>query len=90
MSEELTQAEIIERLESGLRRMPKMRREIFLALRLDELSYDEIAERTGLTVKQVERHVARSMMTLLEAIEGRRPVAWWQRLFRRVAAKLRR
>lgn len=74
MSEHLTQAEIVERLEAGLRRMPKLRREIFLALRLDDLSYEEIAERTGLSVKQVERHVARSMLTLLDAFNGRAPL----------------
>jgi len=90
MSEELTEAQIIERLEAGLRRMPKMRREIFLALRLDGLSYEEIAERTGLSVKQVERHVARSMLTLLDAIYGLAPTPWWKCLFRRVVAKLRR
>lgn len=90
MSEELTESEIIARLEAGLRRMPKIRREIFLALRLDDLSYEEIAERTGLSVRQVERHVARSMLTLLDAADGRTPTPWWRRVFRRVVAKLRR
>ncbi|MFZ5747866.1 MAG: sigma factor-like helix-turn-helix DNA-binding protein [Pseudomonadota bacterium] len=88
--EPLNHAEIIARLEIGLRRMPKVRREIFLALRLDDLSYDEIAERTGLSVKQVERHVARSMLTLLNAGDGRAALPWWRRLVRRIAKKLRR
>lgn len=90
MSEEPAHAEIIAWLEIGLRRMPKIRREIFLALRLDDLSYEEIAERTGLSVKQVERHIARSIMTLLEAAEGRAPPPWWKRLLRRIATRLRR
>ena len=90
MSENLTEAEIIERLEAGLQRMPKLRREIFLAIRLDDLSYAEIAERTGLSVKQVERHFARSMVTLLEAFDGRPPVPWWKRIVRRIAEQLRR
>ncbi|WP_034159476.1 sigma factor-like helix-turn-helix DNA-binding protein [Sphingomonas sp. ERG5] len=90
MSENLTEAEIIERLEAGLQRMPKLRREIFLAIRLDDLSYGEIAERTGLSTKQVERQFARSMVTLLEAFDGRPPVPWWRRLLRRFAGKLRR
>ena len=80
MSEELSQAEIIERLDIGLRRMPKMQREIFLALRLDNLTYKEIAECTGLSIKQVERHIARSMLTLLDAVDRRAPVPWWKRL----------
>jgi RNA polymerase sigma-70 factor (ECF subfamily) len=61
MSENLTEAEIIERLETGVQRMPKLRREIFLAIRLDDLSYAEIAERTGLSVKEVEWHFAESL-----------------------------
>ena len=85
----LTEAKIIERLEAGLQRMPKLQREIFLAIRLDDLSYAEIAERTGLTVKQAERHFARSMVTLLEAFDGRPPVAWWKRVMRRITEKLR-
>lgn len=90
MKEDLTEAEIIERLEAGLQRMPKLRREIFLAIRLDDLSYAEIAERTGLSIKQVEQHFARSMVTLLEAFDGRPPVPWWKRIRRRIADKLRR
>ncbi|MES2443802.1 MAG: sigma factor-like helix-turn-helix DNA-binding protein [Pseudomonadota bacterium] len=90
VSEERAHVETIVRLEIGLRRMPRLRREIFLALRLDDMSYVEIAERTGLSVKQVERHVSRSMLTLLNAVEGRGPIPWWKRLLRRPAAKLRR
>lgn len=87
---ELTEAEITERLEAGLRRMPKMQREIFLALRLDDLSYEEVAERTGLSVKQVERHVARSMLMLLDVVDGRAPQPWWKRLLWWIVAKWRR
>lgn len=82
MNEKLSEAEINERLEIGLRRMPRLRREIFLAIRLDYLSYPEIVERTGLSVKQVERQFAKSLLTMLDAYEGRAPVAWWKRLFR--------
>ena len=90
MSENLSEAEIIERLEAGLQRMPKLRREIFLAIRLDDLSYGEIAERTGLSAKQVERQFARSMVTLLKAFDGRPPVPWWKRILRRITERLRR
>lgn len=90
MSEHLTEAEVIERLEAGLKRMPKLRREIFLAIRLDDLSYAEIAERTGLSVKQVERHFAESLFTLHQALDGRLPVPRWKRILRRITEKLRR
>ncbi|MCW6536763.1 sigma factor-like helix-turn-helix DNA-binding protein [Sphingomonas lycopersici] len=87
MSENLGDEEIIERLEAGLQRLPKLRREIFLAIRLDDLSYAEIAERTGLSVEQVERHFAQSMLALRDALAGRPPVSWWKRILRRVAER---
>ena len=90
MSETLTDAEIIERLEAGLQRMPKLRREIFLVIRLDDASYVEIAERTGLSVEQVERHFAQRMLALRDALHGSPPVPWWKRILRRVAERQRR
>ncbi|MFL9839795.1 sigma factor-like helix-turn-helix DNA-binding protein [Sphingomonas sp. ST-64] len=90
MSEHLTETEIIEKLEAGLQRMPTLRREIFLAIRLDDLSYVEIAKRTGLSVKQVEWHFAETLFTLHQALEWRLPVPWWKRIIRRIAEKLRR
>ncbi len=87
---DLTEAEIRERLEAGLQRMPKMRREIFLAIRLEDLSYAEIAERTGLSVQQVERHFARSLITLHDALAGRPPLPWWKSILQRIADRWRR
>ena len=90
MSENLTDPEIVERLEAGLQRMPKLRREIFLAIRLDDMPYGEIAERTGLSVEQVERHFARSMVALLDAFERSPPTPRWTRFLRRIAKGRRR
>lgn len=90
MSDNLTDAEIVERLEAGLQRMPKLRREIFLAVRVDELSYAEIAACTGLSVQQVERHFARSILALRDALDGAPPISWWKRNLRRVAKRWRR
>ena len=88
MRENLTKAEIIERLESGLARMPRLRREIFLAVRCAGMSYAAIAERTGLSVEQVEQHLAAALLQLDDAV-GRR-VPWWQRLLRRFGDRRRR
>lgn len=85
MSENLTEAEIIERVEAGLQRMPKLRREILLVIRLDGLSYAEIADRTGLSVKQVERHFAQGMLALRDALDGAPPIPWWKRVPQRIA-----
>ena len=72
--------ELLRRLEAALLHMPRIQREIFLAVRLDDMSYDEIAGRTGLTVKQVERHFARSIYKLSKQMGGRR-LSWWERRF---------
>ena len=49
---------LLRRLERAMATMDGRSREVFLAHRLDGLSYEEIAARTGLTVRQVERHIA--------------------------------
>ena len=68
------------RIDRTLRQMPSLTRNIFLVHRLDDFTYAEIAEQTGLTVAQVEKHVAKAMYQLLRAAGGR-PVPWWRRLF---------
>jgi RNA polymerase sigma factor (sigma-70 family) len=73
-------ADLQERLEEALLNMPRIQREIFLAIRLDDMSYEEIGRRTGLTVKQVERHFARSLNKLVKQMDGER-LSWWERRF---------
>ena len=68
------------RLEQAVRNLPRLQREIFLACRLDAMSYDEIARRTGLTPQQVERHVARAIYKIDCQMDGH-SLRWWQRLF---------
>lgn len=87
MREQLTDAEIIARLEIALSRMPRMRREIFLAIRLDDMGYPEIAQRTGLSVSQVERQFAEGLLQLDEALNGRAPVSRRRRLYRWFVAR---
>jgi RNA polymerase sigma factor (sigma-70 family) len=75
--------EIIRRLEVAVERMPCIRRKIFLAHRLDGLSYDEIASRTGLSVKRVERHMAKALLSIDAYLAVGRPPPWWRRWFGR-------
>jgi RNA polymerase sigma-70 factor (ECF subfamily) len=49
------------RLEASLLRLKPRTREIFLAHRIDGYSYVEIAHRTGLSVKGVEKHMSRAI-----------------------------
>jgi RNA polymerase sigma factor (sigma-70 family) len=72
--------ELLRRLEDAVAAMPRAQREIFLAHRLDKMSYAEIARRTGLSVKQVERQMARAIYKLCKQMDGH-PLSWWERWF---------
>lgn len=71
------QQEQLARMEATLRRLPCFTREIFLAHRLDAMPYEEIARRTGLTARQVERHMARAILALMRD-QHREPRPWWK------------
>lgn len=67
----------VERLEEIVRRMPRLTREIFLANRLDGMTYPEIARGTGLSVRKVERHMARAIVMLDRGLHDE-PRPWWR------------
>ena len=71
--------ERLERLEQAVGRLPLMTREIFLARRVDGLSYAEIAELTGLSERQVERQMARAIARLVRLVDDE-PLRRWERL----------
>jgi RNA polymerase sigma-70 factor (ECF subfamily) len=54
----------LRRLEAALLRLKPKTREIFLAHRLDGMTYGEIAERTGLSVKGVEKQMSKAIAHL--------------------------
>ena len=51
----------LNRLQNALVRLKPKTREIFLAHRLDGMSYKQIAERSGLSVKGVEWHMSKAI-----------------------------
>lgn len=57
-------------LERALARMSRLRRKIFLAVRLDGMDYEEVARRMGLSVRRVERELAKALRDL-DAAGGR-------------------
>jgi len=54
----------LARIEQAVGRLKPLTREIFLACRLDGYSYAEIAERTGLSVRGVEKQMSRALKQL--------------------------
>lgn len=75
---EAVTAEELARMEAALLTLPRLTREVFLAHRIDDLSYAEIAEITGLSVRQVERRMADAIYGFHCALQGRPlPRRWW-------------
>ena len=60
----LEQRDLLNRLEQAMLKLKPRTREIFMAHRLDGLSYAEIGERTGLSVKGVEKHMCKAIAQL--------------------------
>jgi RNA polymerase sigma-70 factor (ECF subfamily) len=69
---------MLAKVEHAMLRVPRRQREILLAVRLDDLSYPEIAERTGLTVAQVERLFADGLANFNCNLDDPRR-HWWRR-----------
>jgi RNA polymerase sigma-70 factor (ECF subfamily) len=60
----LEQRDLLRRLDRAMLRLKPRTREIFMAHRLDGLTYAEIASRTGLSVKGVEKHMCKAIAQL--------------------------
>lgn len=65
----------LRRAERAVGRMSHLERDVFLAIRVDELSYPEIAAKFGMSVAEVEQHFAASLDVLLKVMEEKDP--WW-------------
>lgn len=61
--------ELVRQLEQAVVAMPERTREVFLLHRLLGLGYPEIGERLGLSVGEVERHIAAAMLHLARALD---------------------
>jgi RNA polymerase sigma-70 factor (ECF subfamily) len=66
----LLSRERLERLSECVARMNDKTRTIFLAHRLDGLSYQEIGRLHGLSVSGVEKHVAKAVLLITGWMEG--------------------
>ena len=62
--------DMLQRLEVVVARLKPRTREIFLAHRIDGYSYQEIAARTGLSIKTVEKHMSRAIAYIGRHLNG--------------------
>ena len=64
--------ETLEDLLAGLRAAPPRAAQAFILHRFEQLSYEEIAGRMGISIKAVEMHVRRTMERVMVTMEARR------------------
>jgi RNA polymerase sigma factor (sigma-70 family) len=67
---QLLARERLARAITCLQRMPERRRVIFLAHRLDGLTYAQVAQQYGVSVSTVEKHIAEATADLTEGMKG--------------------
>ncbi len=72
--------ELQRHMEAAIMKLPKRQREMFLAHRVHDLPFDEIARLTGLNVGEVERQMAKAIYKLGKQMDGRK-LSWWERWF---------
>ena len=70
----ITRAEVAAIVRQSLDRLPELTREVFVARRFEELSYKEIAEKYGITVRRVEFELEKAVKQLRVALKDYLPV----------------
>jgi DNA-directed RNA polymerase specialized sigma24 family protein len=67
---ELAESEMLARIEAALQTLPPFTRAVFLAHRIDDLSYTEIAKATGTDVQRIELEMACAIRCVARAVYG--------------------
>ena len=62
--------ERLKRVQAGIDRLPPKTRDIFIMHRWHEMKYQEIADRLGISVSSVEKHMASAMLSLSNWSDG--------------------
>jgi DNA-directed RNA polymerase specialized sigma24 family protein len=67
----IAERERLHRMSAGLDCLPRLTRAVFLIHRLDDLPYEDVAWRCGITVDEVTIRMAHALTTLRWAADGR-------------------
>ena len=73
----MTDPEMLARLERAMSELSPTAREVLLAHRRDGRSYAEIAAATGLTVSLVETHIAEAIYRIVRHMRRERRRRFW-------------
>ena len=66
----------LKQIERAIRKLPRLQRAVFCAIRFEDLTYIQIAERHDLTVAEVEAVFARALLNVMRRLDWK-PKRWW-------------
>lgn len=72
--EEIFSEEVAAIVRQSLDRLPELTRDVFIARRFEEMSYKEIAQKYGITVRRVEFELEKAVKQLRVALKDYLPV----------------
>ncbi|NNM77999.1 sigma-70 family RNA polymerase sigma factor [Sphingomonas sp. ID1715] len=81
MLDDLSDEERMERVRVAVDRLPARRRNIFLLCRVENWSFEEIAEAYGISVGRVRKEIARALHDVTQEVFHGRRRPWWRRWF---------
>ena len=67
---ELETQELHDRLERAIAQLPEKQRTVFLMNRMDKMTYAEIADRLGLSVKAIEKRMSLALLEMRKILKG--------------------
>jgi RNA polymerase sigma-70 factor (ECF subfamily) len=79
MSRQPSRRALLRAERRGLSRMTPFQREVFLTLRIETVSYAELARHHGVGVGEIETAFTQALLILMRCV--REPEPWWRRLW---------
>lgn len=79
MTDRLAPRVLRRRGHRALRRMTDRQRAIFWAMRFEDTSYPELAERHGISADEAQAEFTTALILLMRIL--REPEPWWRRLW---------
>lgn len=65
-----------KQLRRAIRKLPRLQRTIFCEIRFEDLSYEEIGARHGLSAAEVEAVFRKALMNFMLQLDWK-PKRWW-------------
>lgn len=75
---EIPDPRTLKRLRRAIRGLPRDQHAVFCAARFEDLTYEQIAGRTGLTPREVEQLLAQALASITRDIDRAPPRRWWR------------